>query len=703
MDADTGKFYFIEVNPRIQVEHTVTEQVTGIDIVKAQIHILDGFAIGTPESGVPAQEDIRLNGHALQCRITTEDPEQNFIPDYGRITAYRGATGFGIRLDGGTAYSGAVITRFYDPLLEKVTAWAPTPEEAIARMHRALREFRIRGVATNLTFLEAIITHPSFRDNSYTTRFIDTTPELFAQVKRQDRATKLLNYLADVTRQRPSRDARPADAQGRRRRARSCPISNGNVPDGTQAAARRARPGGVRRLDARAEAGAGHRHDDARRPPVAARDAHAHARHRRHRRRLCARAAAAAVARMLGRRDLRRRHALPHRGPVGAAAPWCARRRPTSCCRCCCAAPTASATPTIPTMSCSISSSRRPRGGIDLFRVFDCLNWVENMRVSMDAVRRRGQALRGGDLLHRRHPRPGPRQIRPQILCRPGQANWRRPAPTSSRVKDMAGLLKPAAARVLFKALREATDLPIHFHTHDTSGLSAATVLAAVESGVDAVDAAMDALLRQHLAALPRLDRRGAEGHRARSRPRPGVRSARSRSTGRRCATSTPPSRATSRARPRKSICTRCRAGSSPTSRSRRARSGSRRAGTRSRRPMHDVNLMFGDIVKVTPSSKVVGDMALMMVSQDLTVADVENPAKDIAFPDSVVVDAARRSRPAARRLARGAAEEGAEGREADHRAAGLAAQAGRSRGRAARRSRRSSGASSTSSSSPPS
>lgn len=199
MDADTGKFYFIEVNPRIQVEHTVTEEVTGIDIVKAQIRILEGETIGTPGCGVPAQADIRLNGHALQCRITTEDPEQNFIPDYGRITAYRGATGFGIRLDGGTAYSGAVITRFYDPLLEKVTAWAPTAEETIRRMDRALREFRIRGVATNLTFLEAIIGHPSFRDNSYTTRFIDTTPALFEQVKRQDRATKLLTYLADVT------------------------------------------------------------------------------------------------------------------------------------------------------------------------------------------------------------------------------------------------------------------------------------------------------------------------------------------------------------------------------------------------------------------------------------------------------------------------------------------------------------------------
>ncbi|MDA4629807.1 hypothetical protein NZA98_01535, partial [Escherichia coli] len=130
--------------------------VTGIDIVKAQIRILEGATIGTPESGVPAQKDIKLNGHALQCRITTEDPEQNFIPDYGRITAYRGATGFGIRLDGGTAYSGAVITRYYDPLLEKITAWSPTADETIQRMHRALREFRIRGVATNLTFLEAI-------------------------------------------------------------------------------------------------------------------------------------------------------------------------------------------------------------------------------------------------------------------------------------------------------------------------------------------------------------------------------------------------------------------------------------------------------------------------------------------------------------------------------------------------------------------
>jgi len=221
MDIDSEEFYFIEVNPRVQVEHTVTEEVTGIDIIKAQIHLLSGEKIGTPESGVPKQEDIKLNGHAMQCRITTEDPEQNFIPDYGRITAYRGAQGFGIRLDGGTAYSGAVINRFYDPLLEKVTAWSPTAEETIKRMDRALREFRIRGVATNLTFLENIISHPKFLDNTYTTKFIDTTPELFEQVKRRDRATKLLHYIADVSvnghpdardRVKPRADERPMDA-----------------------------------------------------------------------------------------------------------------------------------------------------------------------------------------------------------------------------------------------------------------------------------------------------------------------------------------------------------------------------------------------------------------------------------------------------------------------------------------------------------
>lgn len=165
--------------------------------------------------------------------MTTEDPEHNFIPDYGRITAYRSASGFGIRLDGGTSYTGAIITRYYDPLLVKVTAWAPNPQEAIARMYRALREFRIRGVATNLTFLEAIITHEKFRDNSYTTRFIDSTPELFQQVKRQDRATKLLTYLADVTvNGHPETRGRPVPSPKVAQPV--LPYIDSDIPDGTK-------------------------------------------------------------------------------------------------------------------------------------------------------------------------------------------------------------------------------------------------------------------------------------------------------------------------------------------------------------------------------------------------------------------------------------------------------------------------------------
>ena len=197
-DADTGKFYFIEVNPRIQVEHTVTECVTGIDLVKAQLRIAAGARIGDAASGVPPQAEIRVTGHALQCRVTTEDPENQFVPDYGRVTAYRSPAGFGIRLDAGTAYAGAIITRYYDSLLVKVTAWAPTADETIARMHRALWEFRIRGVVTNLRFLDQLIRHPRFASADYTTRFIDETPDLIRIPHKRDRATRLLSYIGEV-------------------------------------------------------------------------------------------------------------------------------------------------------------------------------------------------------------------------------------------------------------------------------------------------------------------------------------------------------------------------------------------------------------------------------------------------------------------------------------------------------------------------
>ena len=633
MDADSGRFYFIEVNPRIQVEHTVTEEVTGIDIVKAQIHILDGRAIGTPESGVPKQEDIKLNGHALQCRITTEDPEQNFIPDYGRITAYRGATGFGIRLDGGTAYSGAVITRFYDPLLEKVTAWAPSAEEAIRRMDRALREFRIRGVATNLTFLEAIISHPRFRDNSYTTKFIDSTPELFEQVRRRDRATKLLTYIADVTinghpetRDRP---LPPADAA-----PPIVPFIDGAIPEGTK-----------QKLDAlgpdrfvewmRAE-------KRALITDTTMRDGHQSllaTRMRTHDIALIAGTYARALPNLFSlecwggatfdvamrflTEDPWERLAMVREGAPNILLQMLLRGA------------NGVGYKNYPDNVVRHFVREAAKGGIDLFRVFDCLNWVENMRVAMEAVRAEDRLCEAaicytGDILNAARPKY---DLKYYVAL---AQELEQAGAHIIAVKDMAGLLKPAAAKVLFKALREATDLPIHFHTHDTSGISAATVLAAVETGVDVVDAAMDALsgntsqpcLGSIVEALtgtgrdPRLD---PEWIRRISFYWEAVRhqyaAFESDLKG-----------------PASEVYLHEMPGGQFTNLKEQARSlGLETRWHKVAKAYHEVNMMFGDIVKVTPSSKVVGDMALMMVSQDLSVAEVENPAKDMSFPDSVV------------------------------------------------------------------
>jgi pyruvate carboxylase len=633
MDADTGKFYFIEVNPRIQVEHTVTEEVTGIDIVKAQIHILEGAAIGSSESGVPAQADIRLNGHALQCRITTEDPEQNFIPDYGRITAYRGATGFGIRLDGGTAYSGAVITRFYDPLLEKVTAWAPSAGEAIARMDRALREFRIRGVATNLTFLEAIIGHEAFRKNDYTTRFIDTTPELFSQVKRRDRATKLLNYLADVSvnghpetrgRPKPSADAaRPV-----------APFAGGSIPDGTK---QRLDRDGPKKFAAwmRAE----------RRLLVTdttMRDGHQSllaTRMRTHDIAAIAGTYARALPDLLSlecwggatfdvamrfltedpweRLDLVRKGApnlllqMLLRGANGVGYT------------------------NYPDNVVRHFVRQAALGGVDLFRVFDCLNWVENMRVAMDAVAAEGRLCEAaicytGDILD---PDRAKYDLKYYVAL---AGELEKAGAHIIAVKDMAGLLKPGAARALFSALREATDLPIHFHTHDTSGIAAATVLAAVDAGVDAVDAAMDALSGNTSQPCLGSIVEALKGHER----DPGLDPAwiRKISFYWEAVRNQYAAFESDLKGPASEVYLHEMPGGQFTNLKEQARSlGLETRWHEVAQAYHDVNLMFGDIVKVTPSSKVVGDMALMMVSQDLTVADVENPSRDIAFPDSVV------------------------------------------------------------------
>jgi pyruvate carboxylase len=631
MDMDSGKFYFIEVNPRVQVEHTVTEEVTGIDIVQAQILIAEGKTL-TEATGKSAQSEIVLNGHALQTRITTEDPQNNFIPDYGRLTAYRSATGMGIRLDGGTAYAGGVITRYYDSLLVKVTAWAPTPEKAIARMDRALREFRIRGVSTNIAFVENLLKHPTFLNNEYTTKFIDESTDLFKFEKRKDRGTKVLTYIADVTvnghqdttgRPEPAADLRTPKA----------PKPSGDITYGTRNLLEQKGPQAVA--------------DWMLKQPqllvtdTTMRDGHQSLLATRMRSIDMIRVAPAYAA------NLPQLFSMECWG--GATfdvayrflqeCPWQRLRDLRT------------AMPNLMTQMLLRASNgvgytnypdnvvqsfvKEAAKGIDVFRVFDSLNWVENMRVAMDAVVEANKICEGticytGDILN-------PERAKYNLAYYVNMGKELRDAGAHVLgLKDMAGLLKPAAARVLVKALKEEVGLPIHFHTHDTSGIAAATILAAADAGVDAVDAAMDAFsggtsqpcLGSIVEALRHSDRDTGLNIESIRNINDYWEQVRAQYVAFESGLASPASEVYLHEMP----------GGQFTNLKAQARSlGLEERWHEVAKTYADVNDMFGDIVKVTPSSKVVGDMALMMVSQGLTRTQVEDPSTDVAFPDSVV------------------------------------------------------------------
>ena len=633
MDMDDGQFYFIEVNPRIQVEHTVTEEVTGIDIVRAQILIAEGKTI-SEATGAASQGDITLSGHALQCRVTTEDPQNNFIPDYDRITAYRSAAGMGIRLDGGTAYAGSVVTRFYDSLLVKVTAWAQTPEAAIARMDRALREFRIRGVSTNIAFVENLLKHPTFLDNTYTTRFIDTTPELFDFRQRRDRGTKVLTYIADVTvNGHPETRGTPRPAAARAPQPPEVAWDFGFAP-GTRTLLDEKGPQAVAdwmAAETRLLI-----------TDTTMRDGHQSLLATRMRSIDMIRAAPAYAA------------YLPQLFSVecwGGATfdvayrflqecPWQRLRDiraalPNVMTQMLLRASNGVGYTNYPDNVVRFFVGQAAASGIDLFRVFDSLNWVENMRVAMDAVIEAGKLCEGticytGDILN-------PERAKYDLKYYVAMGRELRDAGAHVLgLKDMAGLLKPAAARVLIRALKDEVGLPIHLHTHDTAGIACATILAAAEAGVDAVDCAMDALsgntsqatLGTIVEAL-RHDARDTGLDIARVRALSDYWEAvRGQYAAFESGLQAPASDVYLHEMP----------GGQFTNLKAQARSmGLEERWHEVARAYADVNMMFGDIVKVTPSSKVVGDMALMMVAQGLTRADVEDPARDVTFPDSVL------------------------------------------------------------------
>ncbi len=638
-DTDTGAFYFIEVNPRIQVEHTVTEVVTGLDIVKAQIKILEGGRIGKKnadghwETGIPGQEAIRLNGHAIQCRITTENPENNFIPDFGRISAYRGAMGFGIRIDGGTAFSGAVVTRYYDPLLEKLTAWAPSTDEVIDRMNRALREYRIRGVATNLAFLHNVVSHPRFRVNDYTTRFIDETPELFDFPARRDRASKLLLWIADVTvnghpetrdRVRPAATPRTLEA----------PIFKHEPQPGTRQI--------LETRGAKGFAAWMKEQDRILITDTTMRDAHQSLLATRIRTRDIALAAdsyARGMPQLLSLEcwggatfDVAMRYLRED--------PWerlalIRERLPNILTQMLLRGSNGVGYTNYPDNVVQYFVRQAAGAGMDLFRIFDCFNWVENMRVSIDAVCESGKLAEGaicytGDILD---PDRAKYSLRYYVDL---AKDLEKAGVHILGIKDMAGLLKPAAARALIKALKDETNLPVHLHTHDTTGISAATVLAAVDAGVDAIDAAMDTMsggtsqpcLGSIAEAVARSNRESGLEPGAIRRINAYWEGVRSHYAAFESGQMSGASEVYLHEMP----------GGQFTNLKEQARSlGYDTRWNEVAQAYRAANDLFGDIIKVTPSSKVVGDMALMMVAQDLSASEVIDPSHDVNFPTSVV------------------------------------------------------------------
>ncbi|QEU09717.1 pyruvate carboxylase [Paracoccus yeei] len=632
MDMDSEAFYFIEVNPRVQVEHTVTEEVTGIDIVQSQILIAEGATLAEA-TGVASQADVHLNGHALQCRVTTEDPLNNFIPDYGRITAYRSATGNGIRLDGGTAYSGGVITRYYDSLLVKVTAHAQTPEKAIARMDRALREFRVRGVATNIEFVINLLKHPTFLDDSYTTKFIDTTEDLFRFDKRRDRATKILTYIADISvnghpetagRAQPPAEARPPVP----------PKPRAEPSAGTRQLLEEQGPKAVadwmlaqKRLLI---------------TDTSMRDGHQSLLATRMRSIDMIRVAPAYAANLPGLFSVEcwggATFDVAYR--FLQECPWQRLRdirkaMPNLMTQMLLRASNGVGYTNYPDNVVQGFVAQAAKSGVDVFRVFDSLNWTPNMRVAMDAVIEAGKICEGticytGDLLD-------PDRSKYDLHYYLGMARELQGAGAHVLgLKDMAGLLKPASASILIKALKDEIGLPVHFHTHDTGGIAGATVLAAAAAGVDAVDCAMDAFsgntsqpcLGSVVEALRHTDRDTGLDIAAIREISNYWEAVREQYAAFESGLQAPASEVWLHEMP----------GGQFTNLKAQARSlGLEDRWHEVAQTYAEVNRMFGDIVKVTPSSKVVGDMALMMVAQGLTREQVEDPAVEVAFPDSVV------------------------------------------------------------------
>jgi pyruvate carboxylase len=634
-DVDASKLYFIEVNPRIQVEHTVTEMVTGIDLVQAQIRIAQGCKLHDAPLSLPKQEGIPLYGAALQCRVTTEDPEKNFAPDYGKISTYRSPAGFGIRLDGGTAYAGALLAAYYDSLLVKVTAWGLNLPEACQRMDRALREFRIRGVKTNIPFLENVVNHPRFRAGEVTTAFLDDSPELFRIASRGDRATKLLSYLGDV-------------------------ILNGNpevkgkkIPELFEPAVLPSAPGiepppGSRqllqKLGPKKFAAWARKEKRLLITDTTFRDAHQSLMATRVRT-YDLLATASAVAQRLpnlfslemwGGATFDTALRFLHEDPWQRLREL-RRRIPNICFQMLLRGANAVGYASYPDNVIEEFVREAYAQGIDIFRIFDSLNSVDNMRVAIDAVLETGAICEPaicytGDILD-----PG----RPKYSLKYYVSMAKQLEKLGAHflaIKDMAGLCKPYAAFQLVRALREEIAIPVHFHTHDTSGLNAASVLKAADAGVDVADAAVASMsggtsqpnlnsIVESLRHTPRDTQLDIDALNECSDYWETVR------------TYYLPFDSAPKSGSARLYQHEIPGGQYTNLREQATAMGLGHRWREVEKMYAQVNQLFGDIVKVTPSSKVVGDMALFLMAKEMTPEDLLklDEHHDLSLPNSVV------------------------------------------------------------------
>lgn len=639
VDVESGDWYFIEMNPRIQVEHTVTEEVTGIDIVRTQILIAQGHRLHEEPIGLPAQDKVEKSGFAIQCRITTEDPGNGFTPDFGKILTYRSAGGFGVRLDGALGTNNAVITPYYDSMLVKVTTFGRTYEQSLNRMDRALREFRIRGVKTNIPFLENVISNPIFRAGAATTRFIDTNPQLFQFETRKDRATRLLSYLADVTvNGNPNaKGYKPAKA------LTTAPKVTWDhkltPPEGTKQLLTKLGPekfaewvGHEKRLLL---------------TDTTFRDAHQSL--------LATRVRTydmLAVADALARRAPQLFSMEMWGGATFDTAmrflrecPWerlrsLRERIPNICFQMLFRGSNAVGYTNYPDNVVRGFIKHAASNGMDIFRIFDSLNYLPNLTEAMQAVREEtksiceGTICYTGDILD-----PKRDKYSLDYYIKLGKELVKMGAHMLC-IKDMAGLCRPFAAKKLVKALKEEIGIPIHFHTHDTSGINASSILSASEADVDICDAAIASLsgctsqpnLNSIVAALQHTPRETGLDPEALQEFSDYW--AHVRNFYKPFDTAEPYGTA--------EVYLHEMPGGQYTNLKEQAESmGIGHRWPEIARMYAEINLLFGDIVKVTPSSKVVGDMCMFMISRGVKPGDARSYLESLpagtSFPESVI------------------------------------------------------------------